>query len=191
MSEVPSIPQLDDLQEPEAVDLSTPELVAWAFRKLRNCRSRIAENVATADAMRAKILKEIEAVDAWLAQETKADASTIAYMTAQLEAHLLNARAADPNCKGIKTPWGVIESREQQPDFERNDEELLAWLNAYEPQLVRVKTILSPAWDEVKACCMIRGERLVIADGERAGEALPGVTVKPKPLRVSVKVFDA
>lgn len=173
----------------ESVAVLSAEDVALMMRSIRDARSRIAEEVATAEALHRRLEREVEMISEHLIDVTKADNERIAYLEAQLTAHLLNKRAADPECKSISTPWGRIESREQEPEFIRDEAVLLAWADEQEllgvDGYVRTTVKREADWKAIKAASRLGLEHIVID-----GEIVPGVTVVERPLKVSVKVID-
>jgi Bacteriophage Mu Gam like protein len=173
----------------ESVATLSAEDVGWMMRQIQQAKSRMAEEDATGAALIARLHEEIVMVALHVTAASKADADRIDYLEAQLTAHLLNKRAADPECKSIATPWGRIESEAQQPQFVRDEAALLAW--AEEQELlgtdgwVRTKTSREANWNVIKAVCEVRDGRLL-----HQGEIVPGVTVTERPLKVTIRVAD-
>lgn len=169
----------------ESVAVLSTEDVGWMMRSIRDAQSRISEELATHAKYRDKLEQEIALVNEGYLAAIKSDVDRVTYLTAQLEAHLLNKRAADDSVKSIRTPWGSVESREQQPEYVKDDPALLAWLQANHTELIREKTTLSPDWETIKAYCHPNANgQLVTPDGE----VVPGVEVTERPPKVTVKV---
>lgn len=169
----------------ESVATLSAEDVALMMRQIRDANSRMAEERATCERLRDKLDDELRMIDAHEERATKEDALRVSYLTAQLEAHLLNKRAAGPGVKSIATPWGRIESREQQPEFVKDDAALLEWALVYD-DFVRMKTTTTIDWERLKAECHVRAGQLITSEGE----VVPGVTVTERPLKVVVKVIE-
>jgi hypothetical protein len=161
------------------------EDVALMMRQIRTAHSRIAEEVATCDSLRAKLHEELAMVDEHEHKVTKGDIEHIAFLTAQLEAHLLNVRAAEPNVKSIATPWGVIHSKVQQPEYKRDESLLVEWAEG--AGFTRLKTMSSVDWEGIKKASHVRGEHLVMNDD---GQIVAGVEVIERGPKVTVEVFD-
>lgn len=139
-------------------------------------KSRISELQATADA-------ECERVRAWCEQATQKDRERVAFVTAQCEQFMLQRRAEDRGAKSFTTPYGTITSREQQPEYVRDDEALRAWAGAHgwlreaKPQPSAVD------WAKLKEEGAVVDGRLIVD-----GEPVAGVTVVPRAPSVVVAV---
>ena len=81
-----------------------------------------------------------------------------------------------------KLPTGKMVLKHQAPEFERKDEDLLPWLKANRPDLVKVTE--SPNWAELKKTIKVNGENVVTDDGE----IVPGVKVTEREDRFEVEV---
>lgn len=81
-----------------------------------------------------------------------------------------------------KLPTGKLILKKQAPEYERKDEDLLPWLKANRPDLVKVTE--SPNWAELKKSVKINGENVVTADGE----VIPGVKVTEREDKFEVEV---
>lgn len=179
------VTELVDDQPP--IDLSNAENVMLAFRQLRDAQSRIAEERATAESMRAKIRKDLEAIDEWERTATARDVSFATFLTAQLEIHMRHRRAADPECKSIKTPWGEITSRAQDPEYTREEVPLREW--AQSTGFMRPVKPVEPDvdWAKLKKACHVKDGRLI----DPEGEVVPGVKVVEKPFKIDVEIYGA
>ena len=154
------------------------------MRSIRDAQSRIGEELETHKRYRDRLTEELCLINDAEAAAIKGDMDKIAYLTSQLEAHLLNKRAVDPSVKSIKTPWGEVSSRLQGPEFKREDNLVLHWAERYNfTTLVREKTTREINWEGIRMLCHVRDDNLVTPDGE----VVPGVTVFERPLKVTVK----
>ena len=81
-----------------------------------------------------------------------------------------------------KLPTGKMTLKKQNPKYERNDAELLPWLKANRPDLVKVEE--SPNWGELKKAVKVMGDCVVTEDGE----IVPGVKVTEQEDRFEVEV---
>ena len=81
-------------------------------------------------------------------------------------------------------PSGKLVLKKQGPEFERDDDLILAWLKANDEQKY-VKTKESVDWMELKKTLTVFGEQVA---GE-TGEIIPGITVTERPdvFKVEVK----
>ena len=158
------------------------EDVHTMMRQLRDCRSRIAEEIATCDADRAKLQHDLMLVDEHQERVTKDDRERAAFLEGQLEAHLLNLRATDDRIKSVRTPWGDINSRQQPADFQRDDAVLKEWMLANGWTTTRTVTDIN--WEGLKKACEAKAGRLVTPDGE----TVPGVDVVDRLPKVTIEV---
>lgn len=86
--------------------------------------------------------------------------------------------------ESYQLPSGKLVLKKQAPDFERDDELILAWLKANdEDQYVKTKETID--WSELKKTLTIVGEQVA---GD-TGEIIPGITVTERPdvFKVEVK----
>ena len=86
--------------------------------------------------------------------------------------------------ESYQLPSGKLVLKKQTPDFERDDELILAWLKANdENQYVNTKETVD--WSELKKTLTIVGEQVA---GE-TGEIIPGIIVTERPdvFKVEVK----
>lgn len=81
-----------------------------------------------------------------------------------------------------KLPTGTLKLKKQNPVYDRNNDELLPWLKANKPELVKVEE--SPNWAELKKTVKIVGENIVTKDGE----IIPGVKVTEQEDKFEVEV---
>lgn len=70
-----------------------------------------------------------------------------------------------------KLPSGKLILKHPQPEFVRQDDELIGWLKKNASQFIKVKE--TPDWAELKKTVTINGENVVTKDGE----IIPGVKV--------------
>ena len=189
--ETPSLPDGPSVEAPTAAEADgltfSAEEVGFMMRSISHAQSRMAEEHATHEAFRDRLRRELNMVDEAEEQAVKPDRERVAYLTAQLEAHLLARRMADDSVKSIKTPWGRIESREQQPEYQRdtNSTALSDW--AASNGFVRTHSVSELAWDDLKARCHSTIDGQLVTD---QGEVVPGVTVVTRAPKVTLKVYE-
>lgn len=155
------------------------------MRHLRNARSRIAELELTAERERERIRRDLEAVDHWLAQETKDDRGRVLQLEENCAAYLMLWLAENPNGKkSITTPYGRVESRDagEKINWPKDDAPLLGW--AADHGWVRSRTVESIDKAAIRAACRPLGGRLVTPDGE----TVPLVSVEQRGRSVTVDV---
>lgn len=81
-----------------------------------------------------------------------------------------------------KLPSGKLVLKKQEPTYDRNNAELLPWLKANRPELVKVEE--SPNWAELKKTITVVGEAATTKDGE----VIPGVKVTEREDKFEVEV---
>ena len=81
-----------------------------------------------------------------------------------------------------KLPSGKLVLKKQEPTYDRNNAELLPWLKANRPELVKVEE--SPNWAELKKTITVIGEAATTKDGE----VIPGVKVTEREDKFEVEV---
>ena len=138
----------------------------WCLRKIREKQDEL------------KRWKEhYEMLYATLEQQTNEE---LEYFTFQLENYLRGQQEAGFT-KATKTqisyplPSGKIMLKHQEPDYDRNNEKLVEWLEKNDPKLVKVKK--EADWAGLK-------KKLVLFEGNMCtedGEIVPGITVTVRP----------
>jgi hypothetical protein len=163
----------------------TAEEVHAKMRQLRNARSRIAEEIATCDADRAKLQEELRMIDEHQERVTKEDREFCGMLERELSAHLLNLRATDDRVKSVRTPWGDVTSRVQQPEYKRDEHVLRTWMAR--TGWTTTREVVDFDWD------LLKKESHVNANGQmvtNAGEVVPGVEVIERGPKVVVETFE-
>ena len=163
----------------------TAEEVHTKMRQLRNARSRIAEEIATCDLDRAKLQEELRMIDEHQERVTKEDREFCGMLERELCAHLLNLRATDDHIKSVRTPWGDISSRVQQPEFRRDDAVLRQWAS-HDGRFWKVRITEDIDWDALKKACEVKHGQLVTPQGE----IVPGIEVIDREPSVRVEVVE-
>lgn len=140
----------------------------------------VIDSDAKADWALRKIREQREDAERWrayyLAQIAKAEESaqqTEAFFMALLERYFATVPHRSTKTQdAYDLPSGKLLRKAQQPDYQRDDTQLLAWAKANAPELVEVKETVR--WGDLK-------KRLASTNGQAAdketGEIVPGVTV--------------
>ena len=90
----------------------------------------------------------------------------------------------NPKAKTIKLPSGKLEARKAQPEFIRNKEEMLPWVEKNQPDYVIVKKDVN--WAGLKK--ILRYENGTGIDPD-TGEIVPGLTVIDRDTNFRVKTL--
>lgn len=150
---------------------------SWAMRKLAAIRRRQDEVRRVADS-------EVTRIQDWAATQVRSLDQDGAYFESLLTDYHRRLVAEDPKAKTISLPHGALKCRAQQPEYIRDEDELLAWAEAADPEaLVEVKK--SPRWAEIKKRGKPSGQHLIDQD---TGEVIAGVLVVPREPKFTVDV---
>lgn len=145
----------------------------WALRKIARARQDMKEAEETAAI-------EIEKINRWLDGQRDESLRTERFFTALLQEYYEPRFMTNPDKKTYKLPSGKVQRRTQQPQFDRDNEALLAWLKQRGmTDYVEVKE--TPKWGELKQQVQVVGEHVVIKDGPLKGEIVDGVEVVHRP----------
>lgn len=145
----------------------------WALRKIARARQDLKEAEETAAI-------EIEKINRWLDGQRDESLRTERFFTALLQEYYEPRFMTNPDKKTYKLPSGKVQRRTQQPQFDRDNEALLAWLKQRGmTDYVEVKE--TPKWGELKQQVQVVGEHVVIKDGPLKGEIVDGVEVVHRP----------
>ena len=145
----------------------------WALRKIARARQDLKEAEETA-------AMEIEKINRWLDGQRDESLRTELFFTVLLQEYYEPRFMTNPDKKTYKLPSGKVQRRTQQPQFDRDNEALLAWLKQREmTDYIEVKE--TPKWGELKQQVQVVGEHVVIKDGPLKGEIVDGVEVVHRP----------
>ncbi len=170
--------------EREEFVIETIEQATWAARVIRAAVDRIDEVRNAADAEVARII-------AWRDEATKADEGTVEHLSAMLRFYMETRNREDERCKSVKLPHGVtLKSRAQQPEWDVNAEEFVAWAKVHAPDLLQRTITIAPRVADLKAA--VKGdEPKFVREGDLLhldGEVVPGVTVTDRERKFDVTI---
>lgn len=190
MNAIPA--ELDDLllgeyEEPQQEEaratmfLKDESWCDWAIRKISKAR----EDYATAEKL---AQAQVERIQAWLDGKRREKEHTEQFFEGKLaEFYLPIYEANKGRKKSFKLPCGAVQFRQQQPEYVRDDERLLAWLHGNgKGDYVVVKE--SVAWGELKKQLRQHNDRMVDLE---SGEIVDGILVVDKGLKVKVVTADS
>ena len=178
------IPETDEEQAPlrERFRITSDDQADWAVRKIAQARRDLAKAETLAEA-------EIARVTAWLDGQRKDAMRTVGFFEALLREHYLPRFASDPRLKTIKLPAGRVQVRAQQPEFQRDEAALLAWLKKRE-MTEYIERIERPRWGELKQHVRVIDDLGLCIDAVTS-EIVEGVTVIPRPPAFRVVTEEA
>ncbi|HWQ30562.1 MAG TPA: host-nuclease inhibitor Gam family protein [Negativicutes bacterium] len=160
----------------ERFRISDVEQANWALRKIAAYKQKQREVDGLAEA-------EMFRIRQWQERETQSIEHSIAYFEGLLTVFLMEKRKADPKYK-ISTPYGKVTAKKQQPEFIRNEEDLLRWAEANNrADVIKVKK--SVDWASLKKDTEIRDEQVV---DKKSSKVVDGITVIERPEKIVVEV---
>ncbi|MCM3208527.1 host-nuclease inhibitor Gam family protein [Paenibacillus illinoisensis] len=173
--------ELDELEQQEheerqSFKVDSLDSANWVMRKLVALESKRKEvnGLADAEAYRIESYRKTE-LDKLQRDED--------YFRGLLGVYANEQREKDPKFKSIKTPYGSVSFKKQQPKWNYNDKTLLSWLdeNGYD-HLIRIK------WEPVKTD--LKKEFKLHQDGfvvDANGERVEGIEVEFRGDEVVIK----
>lgn len=162
-----------EIERLERFRITNDSQANWALRKIADARQKLARDQETARA-------EIERIQQWLKMSEAEAVRTEERMTALLHGYYAPQFQENPKVKTYKLPSGQVQSRAQQPQFNRDDATLLEFLKSRE-MTDFIETKETPKWGELKKQIQVVGEHVVIKDGKMEGEIIDGVEVVHRP----------
>lgn len=154
----------------------------WCLRKIAAYRAEMAENQELVQA-------EIERLQQWLKAENEKAEQSIAYFSGLLEEWLRAEHERDERKRSVSLPHGRIRLKKQQPQYTYRDEEVLPFLKAAAPDLIKTEVVETYNKNEVKAFvrdhCQVTDEGVpVLAE---TGEIVSGVHITERPPKFEIE----
>jgi hypothetical protein len=171
---------LDSLQDPEPKGfvIDNEGQADWALRKISQSKKRMKELQNVAE-------EEIHKIETWLLGELAKEEKSIGFFTNLLDVYHWQLYQQDPKrFKSLKLPNGVIKRVKTQPTFERDDEELLRFLEQRNMENLINRTV-TPKWGDFKKQLIVSGNVCVLPI---TGEIVEGVKVIPNEEKFKVEV---
>lgn len=166
-------PELSD--EPDRFTVQTKDQAEWCLRQISRLKAKQSEIEELAKA-------EIEKINAWKEKETSTINSSIAFFEGLLKDFHRRILEEDPKAKTIRFPSGSLEARKMPPEYRRDEEKLLPWVEQNRPDFVIVKK--SVDWANLK-------KELSFSNGAAVdpvtGEVVPGVEIVERGVDFRVK----
>ncbi|WP_057768119.1 host-nuclease inhibitor Gam family protein [Cytobacillus praedii] len=167
------------------VDLDTAaeaqRRIAWFEEKKREVDAIIEKQIAP-------FLEKIEKIKMWGEQAKVEHEEKLVHYTNLLEQYMRNevSKQLELGKKPRKTlslPYGKISLKKQQPEFQKNEEELLEYAKV--TGFVKVKE--STDWASLKKNCVVSDGKLY---DTTTGEEVPGVVVIERDEKFTVELND-
>jgi len=170
-------PELSELIEELSVDtpekqeqkerfrVKDKEQAEWCLRQISRLMREQEEIESTAQA-------EIEKITAWKNDQTESIQKSISFFEYLLIEYHQQILKENPKAKTIKLPSGKLEARKAQPEFQRDVETMLPWVEQNRPEYIVVKKDIN--WAGLKKILEYRNGTGIDPD---TGEVVPGLTV--------------
>lgn len=126
--------------------------------------------------------------EAQMEKVNKAADESIAYFTGKLEEYFATVpHKAAKTQESYTLPGGKLVLKQQQPEYKKDEDELLKWLkDNFMFDFVKTKTIESADWAELKKLVAITPDGAHVATAD--GEIVPGVKVEQRPNVFKVEI---
>ncbi|WP_261381947.1 host-nuclease inhibitor Gam family protein [Bacillus licheniformis] len=180
-----AMPQEDE--GPEIFEVHDLDTAAEAQRRIAYFKRKQAEIDEVADKQIERLKMQIERLEHWQEEVKKEYVEREDFYKHRLERYMreevrkMQENGKKPK-KTIKLPYGTIKLVKQQPEYQRNENDLLEY--AESKGFVRVKKDVD--WAAIKNKAKVFGDKLIDADGE----LIPGVTVVDREDKFTVEVNE-
>ena len=166
------------VREPFTVDNDMK--AEWCLNKIRKVRAEQKRAVDELNRQMQFYIDRIAEIDKQAdEEETFFKSMLLPYFQSRVDDGFAKATKTQIACK---LPTGKMVLKKQEPVYDRNNAELLPWLKANRPDLVKVEE--SPNWSELKKTVKVVGDAVTTKDGE----IIPGVKVTEREARFEVEV---
>lgn len=180
-----AMPQEDE--GPEIFEVHDLDTAAEAQRRVAYFKRKQAEIDEVAEKQIERLKAQMERLEHWQEEAKKEYVERENFYKHRLERYMreevrkMQENGKKPK-KTIKLPYGTIKLVKQQPEYQRNENDLLEY--AESKGFVRVKKDVD--WAAIKNKAKVFGDKLIDADGE----LIPGVTVVDREDKFTVEVNE-
>ncbi|HHW30010.1 MAG TPA: hypothetical protein GXX21_10740 [Syntrophomonadaceae bacterium] len=158
--ELPETPE-----QKERFRVKDKEQAEWCLRQISRLLSKREEVKSLAQA-------EIEKITAWKNDQTESIQKSISFFEYLLIEYHQQIFKENPKAKTIKLPSGKLEARKAQPEYQRDKETMLPWVEQNRPEYIVVKKDID--WSGLKKVLKFQNGTGIDPD---TGEVVPGLTV--------------
>jgi|LSQX01.1.fsa_nt_gb phage host-nuclease inhibitor protein Gam len=173
LGELKKIPEV----EKEPFQVENKEQAEWCLRQISRLQREQEEVKSVAQA-------EIEKIATWEKERTQALQRSIDFFENLLIDYHRRILQEDPKAKTIKLPSGNLEARKAQPEFQRDVETMLPWVEQNRPEYIVVKKDIN--WSGLKKILKYRNGTGIDPD---TGEVVPGLKVIERGMTFRVKTL--
>ena len=177
LGELKEIATSEEAPEKERFRVENKEQAEWCLRQISRLLSKREEVKSLAQA-------EIEKITAWKNDQTESIQKSISFFEFLLIEYHQQIFKENPKAKTIKLPSGKLEARKAQPEYLRDKETMLPWVEQNRPEFVITKKELD--WAGLKK--VLKYENGMGIDPD-TGEAVPGLKVIERGMTFSVKTL--
>lgn len=168
------IPEEEPVEEAARFTVDNDAKAEWCIEKIREKRAELKKWQDHYDALKKAQEDEINRTIAYFEHLLNC------YFEQQLQAGVTKSTKTQTS---YPLPSGKLVLKHQEPTYDRNAEQLLPWLKANHPELVKVKE--EEDWANLKKLLVVDGTQMVTEDAE----IVPGISVitRPDVFKVEVK----
>lgn len=160
----------DLLQDSAQFEVTDDRKADWAIEKVLESVAERDRITAIADAR----IKELQMQKQAVAEKCN---STTQYLTDKLFGYFQTVKPAETKTQKIyKLLSGKLVLKQQQPEYQRDESQMLAWAEQNAPDYIKVAKSVS--WADLKKASAVVDDVLVY---QGTGEVVPGVVVKARP----------
>jgi phage host-nuclease inhibitor protein Gam len=182
-------PELSDLMEEfpkelpetpeqkERFQVKDKEQAEWCLRQISRLLREQEEIESTAK-------KEIEKITTWKNNQAESIQKSISFFEYLLTEYHQQVLKENPKAKTIKLPSGNLEARNAQPEYKRDKDAMLPWVEKNRPDYVVIKKDIN--WAGLKKILKYENGTGIDPD---TGEVVPGLTVIDRGTTFSVKTL--
>jgi len=165
-----------ELDESSHFIVQSKDQAEWCLRQISRLKAKQSEIEELAQA-------EIEKINAWKKKETAKINDSISFFEELLKDFHRRTLEKDPKAKTIRLPSGSLEARKMPPEYRRDEEKLLPWVEQNRPDFLIVEKSVN--WADLK-------KKLSFENGcafdPITGEVVPGIEVIERGLKYRVRV---
>lgn len=162
----------------EGLKVQSDQEATGFFNKIRYIKSLISEKEKIAD-------NEILKIQQWLGKETDDLKGKIEFYEQEIMVYFNKRKEESPKYK-LKTPWGEVKTRKQQPKYDWKDE-ALKYFKENKPEMVKTK--LTETFDKTQAKKLFEKDAAGNIIDEN-GELIEFLTITEQPEKIEIKVIE-
>lgn len=167
----------DTPEKKERFQVKDKEQAEWCLRQISRLMREQDEIESIAQA-------QIEKITTWKNDQTESIQKSISFFENLLIDYHRQVLQKDPKAKTIKLPSGRLEARKAQPEYLRDKETMLPWVEQNRPEYIVVKKDID--WSGLKKVLKFQNGTGIDPD---TGEVVPGLNVVDRGINFRVKTL--